>query len=793
MRQVRSDKSSLKLYNEKRNFRKTKEPIGLVPKRAKNRARVFVIQEHHARRLHYDVRLEFNGVLLSWAVPKGPSMVPGEKRLAVQTEDHPLAYKDFEGVIPAGEYGGGHMTIWDSGTWVPSGDIQKQIDKGHLEFELKGERVSGRFHLIRTRSAKGPKSSWLLIKRTDSETAKTSSVKKRKSDVDPLPKFKEPQLATLVRTPPEGEEWIHEIKFDGYRAIAAIDSGKVTVRTRRGHDWTDKFSSVANALKKVRAKSALIDGEIVAIDPQGKTDFQRLQNSLKSGEKAQLVYYAFDLLYLNGEDLTDRPLLQRKKLLQQLVDQAKVETFRFSQHFENAGKDILAASCNLNLEGIISKKVESPYSPGRSGSWVKSKCTKGQEFVIGGFTPPKGSRSGFGALLLGAYEDGKFRYFGKVGTGFTDASIKELHAKLKKLVQKKNPFEVAAPNEKVTWVKPNLVANIEFGELTGDKILRHPSFKGLREDKSGRSVVLEKEKLVGKKKSTSASSDFSLTHPEKILFPKVKVTKLQVAEFYDAIQEWMLPLLVDRPLSLNRCPSGVKGQCFFQKHKGKGDPDELHSKIIYSDFKEANEEILYIDSSEGLISLVQMGAFEIHQWGSHRSDIDHADHIVFDLDPDPNVKWPVVRDAAFELRDLLEQLELKSFVKVTGGKGVHVQVPIDPIYDWDQIKGFSKTVVTHLSTKYPNRFLHQMSKAKRKGKIFLDYLRNGYGATAVAPFSVRAKPNASVALTLSWQELKKVKSPDMYSIDLAQKVLKARKVDPWEGYLEMKQKIAIFN
>ena len=784
MRSARSEsRGSLKLYNQKRNFLKTKEPKGLVPIKTKQKKFVFVIQEHHARRLHYDVRLELDGVLKCWAVPKGPSMVPGEKRLAVQTEDHPLAYKDFEGVIPTGEYGAGHMTIWDSGTWIPSKDIHKEIDKGHIEFELKGKRVSGKFYLIRTKGTKGPKSTWLLIKRNDEAVAR-SQVKKRKTDIDPLPKFKEPQLASLILKPPVGDEWIHEIKFDGYRAIATLNSGDVIVRTRRGHNWTDQFSVVASALKKVRAKSAVIDGEIVAMDETGKIDFQKLQNALKTGEKAQLIYYAFDLLYLNGEDITDRPLLQRKKLLKQLIDQANVDTIRFSQHFDNPGKDILAASCKLNLEGIISKKTDSPYSPGRSGSWLKSKCTKGQEFVIGGFTPPKGSRSGFGALLLGAFENEKFRYFGKVGTGFTGASIAELHSKLKKIVQKNSPFDVASPAEKgVTWVKPTLIANIEYGELTKDKILRHPSFKGLREDKLSKSVKIDS--------TDSSATEFPLTHPEKILFPKHKITKLRVAEFYDSIQSWMLPLMVDRPLSLNRCPNGVKGQCFFQKHKGKGDPDELHSKVVYSGYKEENEEILYIDSVNGLISLVQMGAFEVHQWGSLRSDIDHADHIVFDLDPDPGVKWPIVRDAAFELRELLMQLELESFVKVTGGKGLHVQVPVDPIYDWDQIKGFSKTVAQHLSTKYPNRFLHQMSKSKRKGKIFLDYLRNGYGATAVSPFSVRANVNASVAMTVSWEDLKKVKSPDMYSIDLAQKILKRRKVDPWDGYLEMKQKIAI--
>lgn len=828
--------SSLKLYNKKRNFRKTKEPKGVIPKRAKGHACEFVIQEHHARRLHYDFRLEVNGVLKSWAVPKGPSLNPKDKRLAVQTEDHPLAYKDFEGVIPAGEYGGGHMTIWDKGTWIPPEDVEQQIEKGRLEFELKGEKVTGKWLLVRTKGGKGPKSSWLLIKRNDessithgngnmtTETGQTvesfsrARIKQRKGNNDPMPKLAEPQLATLVEQPPESEEWVHEIKFDGYRAITTIENGKVTIRTRRGHDWTDKFASIANALKKVRVKTAIIDGEIVAVDPSGKTDFQRLQNTLKSGEKAQLIYYAFDLLYLNGEDLTDRPLVQRKELLRQMINQAQVDSFRFSQHFEKSGKDMLAASCKMKLEGIISKRADSPYSPGRSSSWLKIKCIQGQEFVIGGFTPPKGSRSGFGALLLGAYEDGKFRYVGKVGTGFTGASLAELHAKLKKIVAKTTPFEVASPREKgVTWVKPKLVANVQFTEFTGDRILRHPSFQGLREDKQPEAVVIEKEKPIelveapadSKSKSTKKYSkakpaktkfvfnpggvlkDFPLTNPNKILFPKPKITKREVAAFYDEIQEWMLPLVANRPLALKRCPSGVAAQCFFQKHKSKGDPDELHSKMIFSDYKKENEEIIWIDSPEGLVSLVQMGAFEIHHWGSHKNDIDHPDQIVFDLDPDPGVKWPIVRDAAFEIRELLEQLELESFVKVTGGKGVHVQVPIDPIYDWDQIKSFSKTVVSHLSNKYPKRFLHQMSKSKRKGKIFLDYLRNGYGATSVVPFAVRAKANAPVALTMSWEDLKKVAAPDMYSIDEALKVLKKRKVDPWDGYLEMRQKIGI--
>lgn len=812
---------SLKVYNQKRNFRKTKEPKGKIERRAKVHANEFVIQEHHARRLHYDFRLELNGVLKSWAVPKGPSLDPKDRRLAVQTEDHPLKYKDFEGVIPAGEYGGGHMTIWDHGTWIPPVDVEKQMAKGHLEFELKGEKVSGRWRLIRIKGDEGPKSTWLLIKRHDDSALEApklsrSRIKQRKGNNDPMPKIQEPQLATLVQQAPEGEEWVHEIKFDGYRAITHIENGKVKVRTRRGNDWTDKFSAIANPLKKLRVKSAIIDGEIVAVDDDGKTNFQLLQNTLKSGERANLIYYAFDLLYLNGEDLTDRPLVQRKELLKQVISHAKIPNIKLSQHFERSGKEMLQASCKMNLEGIISKKADAPYSSGRSSSWLKVKCTKGQEFIIGGFTAPKGSRSGFGALLLGAYENGKLRYVGKVGTGFTDASLRELHSKLKKVLAKKSPFEVAVPKEKgITWVKPELVANVNFGEFTSDKILRHPSFQGLREDKKPDSVIIEKEKSlkvlsgskvksekrpskkskVAKQKVSFGSvlKDFPLTNPKKLLFPKFKITKHDVAEFYDEIQEWMLPLIANRPLALKRCPNGVAGQCFFQKHKSKGDPRELHSKMVFSDYKKENEEIIYVDSPEGLISLVQMGAFEIHHWGSNRNDIDHADQIVFDLDPDPGVKWPDVRDAAFELKELLEQLEFETFVKVTGGKGVHVQVPIDPLYDWDQIKSFSKTVVDHLANKYPKRFLTQMSKSKRKGKIFLDYLRNGYGATSVVPFAVRAKPNAPVALTLSWEDLKKVKSPDMFSIEEALKILKKRKVDPWDGYLELKQKIGILN
>lgn len=793
-------KDLLKEYNRKRDFKITKEPSGKKKVAAKKSKKLsFVIQEHHARRLHYDFRLEWEGVLKSWAVPKGPSLDPGDKRLAVQTEDHPLDYGKFHGTIPEGEYGAGEVFIWDKGTWEPIGDPEAGLKKGHLEFHLKGYRLQGKWMLIRTHyKGNEDKKNWLLIKRTDEEQATEDKSSKKKASrtvkkktrglSDPWPDFIAPQLPRLVTSVPAETSWIHEMKFDGYRMQAHIKNGIAHLYTRNALDWSNSFPHILEGLGRLGCENAILDGEIVALDEEGRTHFQRLQNSLKFKNDKGLRYYAFDLMYLNGEDLRSRPLLERKELLKELLKNAP-EHIIYSDHFLEKGEEFYQLSCEHHLEGIVSKLADSPYRSGRNDLWAKTKCTLRQEFVIGGWTDAQGGRTGFGALILGVYEEGKLRYAGRVGTGFDHQTLRDIRKTLSALEIDESPFEVNSPKGKsLHWVKPIKVCEVSFAQWTDEGILRTPVFMGLREDKPAKDIGMEKAKSQ-KKTNNKKTVMAAISSPEKILFKKEKVTKLQVHEFYQAIAPHMLPYLADRPLSLVRCPEGSEGTCFYQKHISGKVPESFTTFPIKEN--KGTEIYLSINSAQGLRDLVQLNAFEIHAWNCHYESVMNPDQIVMDFDPGPGVPWKEVVSAAFELKEMLDDLGLKSFVKLTGGKGLHVHIPIAPLYDWDQIKTFTQTLALQMVSGNPKKYVATMLKKIRKGKIFVDYLRNGYGATAVVPYSLRAKPLSAVALPLDWKELPRLKGPQEYTLEKALKKIKSRKVDPWKGMLKLKQKISI--
>ncbi|MEA9356719.1 DNA ligase D [Bacteriovorax sp. PP10] len=822
---------SLKEYKEKRDFHKTKEPAGKAIKH--KGAKMFVVQKHHASHLHYDFRLELDGVLKSWAVPKGPSLNPKDKRLAVEVEDHPIDYATFEGEIPKGEYGGGHVIVWDKGEWIPPKNVDEQLKKGHLEFELHGEKLGGAWLLLRTRIPGAKKNNWLLIKRDDEnasakditkedksvlsgvsmeeleaemenprpvkKTAKKSALKikpQKKTKFLTFKDLKGPELAMLSETPPVGEEWIHEIKYDGYRTLCFKNKKETKLLTRSGLDWSNKYLEIQKECAEIAAESIIFDGEIVWLDEKGRSRFEGLQNSLEAHDSSELVYYVFDLLYLNGFDTRNLPLKDRKKLLREVLEQSDSEKILFSEHWDESGKSVFESACESHLEGIVSKNGESHYHSGRNKNWIKIKCTNIQEFIIGGYTMQENNIS-LGALLMGAYnKKGKLQYIGKVGTGFDAKTSKSLVSKLKKIKSKESPFDEKSPASKASiWVNPILVGNIEFGAWTGDKILRHAAFKGLREDKKAKEVYLEEVKI--KKESVkeitkeSKSEEVKLSHPDKIIYPGDKITKQDLSNYYTSINKWILPLVKDRPLALLRCPNGEGKECFFQKHIETDDMGILGKKVE-SKLKNKKEEIVYIDSQMGLQELVQLGTLEIHSRGCRVDEIDYPNQIVFDFDPDEGVKFEKVKEAAFALKEILERLKLKSFIKVSGGKGLHVHVPIAPKYDWEQIKSFSKSICDQMEREHPEKFTTNMSKSKRKGKIFLDYLRNGYGASAIVPYSVRAREHAPVALPITWAEAKKLKNANSYTLKSVPKLLNNRK-DPWAGYNKLSQKIKILD
>lgn len=839
---------SLEKYRKMRDFSKTREPSG------EDRARAghsYVVQKHDASHLHYDFRLELGGVLLSWAVPKGPSLDPTQKRLAVQTEDHPIAYGGFEGTIPEGAYGAGTVMLWDRGTWRPEGDAQQAYEKGHLTFELRGEKLTGRWHLVRTQRGGNKQKTWLLFKAQDEAAQrsgagpslaadssvltgrdmaaiadgeakprvraarvakKASSAKPRTSkkrglatsagDIPgalraPIPSEIEPELALLVGETPTGDDFIHEVKFDGYRVLARIDAGRVTLLTRNGEDWTGRMPSLAAALAQLSVERAVLDGEFVALDEKGASDFQLLQNSFSGKSKAPLAYYAFDLLYLNGYDLRPVALLERKARLKALFEQLpKSESLlRYSDHRQGDGAAFFAAAAKLGLEGVVSKRANSSYRPGRGKDWQKSKSSARQEFVIVGFTDPGGGRAHLGALLLGVHRDRKIVYSGRVGTGFNEKSLRDLHARLQPLEIAKPELENAprgADTRGVHWVTPKLVAEVAYTGVTHDGLLRHPTFKGLREDKPAQAVVQEVPASAARNRGRVPSADppraaTTLSNPDKVLYPELGLTKRELAEYYELVNELMLPHVVDRPLTLLRCPEGRSKQCFFQKHPGESLAVGLQRVQVPS--SDGESEYAAVADERGLTALVQMGVLEVHIWGAKTPNAEHPDQLVFDLDPDPELGFKDVIRAAHDTRALLEELGLKSWLKTTGGKGLHVTVPIIPRADWDEAKDFCRAVAEELTRRDPERYLATMSKAKRRGKIFIDYLRNGRGATFIAPYSPRAREGAGIAMPVEWDDLSARFKPQSFTIRSAAKHLAKRKADPFSGLLEARQKL----
>lgn len=849
---------ALEVYRKKRDFKKTPEPAGRPARKsgARKKGNSFVIQKHAARRLHYDFRLEMDGVLKSWAVTRGPSLVPSDKRLAVHVEDHPLEYGGFEGTIPRGEYGGGTVILWDRGIWSPLNDAHKGYAKGHLEFELEGEKLRGRWHLVRMPKRRGEKrENWLLIK-SDDEAARTASdpdileerpesvktgrmvedvagekpgwssktgkIDKRRTRkvakkttpakhleatkgerVDQpaqmdaakikgakkaaMPSFVEPSLATLVTKPPAGRNWVHEIKYDGYRLQARLEAGRVKLLTRTGLDWSKKFGKeIIGAIQAIPVGRALIDGELVVEATSGVSDFSALQADLSEGRSDRIVFYAFDLLHLDDHDLRRATLIDRKQALRGILAGVG-DPLRFSEHFEEDGDVILRHACRLSLEGLISKLGDAPYHSGRNKSWLKSKCSERQEFVVGGYVPSTVSRRAIGSLLMGVYDKGKLRYVGRVGTGYTATVAEDLMKRLERLRTEKSPFAGPLPPEdarKVRFARPELVVEIEVRGWTADSILRHASFRGLREDKGASEVVKEtKAKARGKAAAQpkTATRSYKLTHPDRLYWPEDGVTKEGLADYYADVWRYMGPLVVGRPLALLRCPEGIVKQCFFQKHAWKGMNKAI--KLVI-DPEHKDEPLVSIHDFEGLIGLVQGATLEIHPWGAKTRDLERPDYITMDLDPGEGVVWKSMIEAAQEVRQRLEQAGLKAFLKTSGGKGLHVVAPLKPKAEWPAVKDFTKSIAEAMAADSPGKYVATITKSKRRGKILIDYLRNGRNNTAVAAYSSRARKGAAVSMPLHWNELSADIRADHFTVMNAPTRLNGLKSNPWADFFK---------
>ncbi len=842
-------------YTRKRNFDITSEPAESKRKgkgKSQPGALGFVIQKHDARNLHYDFRLELDGTLKSWAVPKGPSLDPTQKRLAVHVEDHPLDYADFEGSIPQGQYGGGDVIVWDRGVWQPHGDPQKTYEDGKLKFTLVGEKLSGDWALVRTRlKGSGSKEQWLLIKEKDdiarpaaeyditheqpqsvisgahvgkhrstpkksaasaasgkaraatpaaSKAAKAAAKPTRRKAKSAFPDTLSPQLATLVDAPPAGD-WLYEIKFDGYRMLTRIQGDDVRLFTRNGHDWTERLPELVKALKGMKLRDSWFDGEVVVLDERGLPDFQGLQNAFDAGNSKDILYYLFDMPFLSAEDLREVPLEQRRDALQQVLDAQKSRLLRYSDAFQAGHQDIVASAAAMGLEGVIGKRAGSAYVSKRNADWIKLKCRLRQEFVVVGYTAPQGSRSAFGALLLAvnAGEDGLV-YSGRVGTGFTEVSLEQLHKQLKKLQCKDSPLArklTASQARGVQWVKPQLVCEAEFAQWTREGIVRQAAFVGLRSDKPAKDVVREDAQPAkaasqapaataapkARKKAAQGKVDVAgtgISHPDRVIDSKTGTRKIELAQFYQSIADWILPYLNKRPVALLRCPEGIDGEQFFQKHA-----EHLaipHIRQLDRALDPGHAALMEIDSVSALVGAAQMGAIELHTWGATRDRIETPDHFVLDLDPDPALPWRSMIEATQMVLAVLEELGLEAFLKTSGGKGMHIIVPLARHADWDTVKAFAKAIAEFASRQLPERFTATMGPKNRVGKIFIDYLRNSRGGSTVTAYSVRARPGLPVSVPIALDELAGLKSSAQWDITNLEQRLKRLKDDPWAGY-----------
>jgi bifunctional non-homologous end joining protein LigD len=854
----------LSTYRKKRDFEKTAEPSGEAKVAASKRRR-FVIQKHAATRLHYDLRLEFDGVFKSWAVTRGPSLDPHDKRLAVEVEDHPLDYGDFEGTIPKGEYGGGTVMIWDRGYW-DSDDAERGYKKGDLKFTLEGDKLHGSWVLVRMRNRDGEKrTNWLLIKHRDAfaredeandildEDRSAASgramaeiaagkgrapkpfmtAKTRRMNADAvwhsnrgiaadaragkvvasatvkaveakklaaIPDFVAPQLCTAVEKPPSGTAWCHEIKFDGYRVQLRVEDGDVSLKTRKGLDWTDKFPAIA---KEARAlPNVLIDGEIVALDHNGTPNFSSLQAAISDAKTDNLIFFAFDLLFADGLDLRRLPLSERKARLKALLDARKgrAKNIRYVEHFEADGEAVMESAQKLSLEGIVSKKLAAPYHSGRTESWTKAKVRAGQEVVIGGWKTTSGK---FRSLMAGVQRGDHLAFVGIVGTGFGQDTVRRIMPALKANASDKSPFggkDAPQKTRDVHWLEPKLVAEIEFAGWTADGNIRQAAFKGLRQDKSAHEITAEKPAMISVAQPAAAKAAVKpaepasvksnevmgvvISNPDKALWPDAgdgtKVTKLDLAHYFEAVGEWMIGHLKGRPCSIVRAPDGIKGQQFFQRHGMQGTSKLLALVKVSGDRKP----YLQIDRVEGLAAVAQAGGLELHPWNCAPDDYETPGRLVFDLDPAPDVAFTDVVEAAKTMRQHLSELGMNSFCKTTGGKGLHVVVPLlsgakDKV-TWKEAKAFAQGVCQLMASENPQNYLLNMSKQKRTGKIFLDYLRNDRMSTAVAVLSPRAREGATVSMPLTWAQVKGDLDPKRFTVRTVPGLL--AKTKAWQDY-----------
>ncbi|WP_218508578.1 DNA ligase D [Variovorax sp. dw_308] len=807
---------SLKLYRAKRNFAVTPEPAEGGTTRGGSLA--FVIQKHWASRLHYDFRLELDGTMKSWAVPKGPSYDPHDKRMAVQVEDHPVAYNQFEGVIPEGQYGAGKVVIWDEGTWTPLEDAHEGYRDGMLKFELHGHKMHGRWALIRIKGRGEKQVPWLLIKEKDafvrpaaefslvdempdsvvplrSRAASTARAPARKSRGKPsadipgdipgekaaLPLKLQPQLAALVdNVPANAAEWSYELKFDGYRLLARVEGKAVQLFTRNGHDWTHKLAHLVGAIQALKLDSGWLDGEIVVLDDKGVPDFQALQNAFDSSRTAGIVYYLFDAPFLNGRDLRKEPLETRRTILHELLARPPA-ALRFSESFDARPQDLLASACRMGLEGLIGKRRDAPYVMRRADTWIKLKCARRQEFVIAGYTDPQGTRSGFGSLLLAVHDEhGKLNYAGNVGTGFDEKTLLGLKKRLDALAARKSPLSGPTELDRTAhWVEPSLLAEVSFGEWTRTGRIRHAVFHGLRADKPAKAIVRERPKEAPSMAARPLGPSMpKVTHPERVIDASTGLTKLDLVRFYGLVAPLLLVHLKARPVSLVRAPAGVQGELFFQKHLEGRMPGV---KPLDQALDPAHPAYLEVPNAQAVLSAAQMNVVEFHTWNAVKSAIDKPDRMTFDLDPGEGVTWKSMQKAAHLVRVLLKELGLVSFVKTSGGKGLHVVVPLKKQHDWETVKSFSQAIVQHLARTIPQLFVARSGPKNRVGKIFPDYLRNGFGATTAAAWSARARPGLGVSIPLTWDEVDEVRGGAQWSIANVHERLD-RGNDPWKGY-----------
>ncbi len=864
--------TQLERYRSMRDFAVTAEPAGKAKETSLDQL-PFCIQKHAASHLHYDFRLGWNGVLKSWACAKGPSYVVGDKRLAVEVEDHPIEYGGFEGIIPAGQYGGGTVMLWDQGTWAPQPgheDVEAGLRDGELKFTMSGSKMHGKWALIRMggKFARGPKPNWLLIKEHDeferaaadpavTEAESTSVVTGRSLEEiaksedhvwnsketnkgpqawyrqdakgidvalpDGLPEelqpsFLKPQLAQETESPPAGDTWIHELKLDGYRMQARKEGTKVQMLTRSGLDWTDRVKHVAAEVARLAVENVTLDGEVVVLSENGTTNFADLQASFQEGARNPLTYFCFDLLHVNGHSTRDLPLLDRKKLLEQLLSDANKETLLMSEHLVGNGEAMYHKACELHAEGIVSKKATAPYTAGRSSAWQKAKCLHEQEFVIGGYTLPgkgKAGGPGLGALLLGYYDDEKrLIYAGRTGTGFTQKFATTLRKRLETAEINTSPFlnPSAEARKGAIWVRPSTVAQVRFATWTADDQVRQAAFLGLREDKPASEVrremaaptpksnegkqhtLAEEDPAASKKKVATSSRSLEkapvrLTHPDKVLDPTSKLTKQQLADFYWAVAPRMLPHIAGRALSLVRLPNGVGQASFYQKNVTTTLPPGFESVPVPDKKTGEMHQYVSLSTTQAIAAMAQMSVLEVHPWGSLAADLERPDRLVIDLDPDESLSWQVLTGAAEDVRKRLKTLGLESFLKTTGGKGLHVVIPIEPDMAYPEIKQWCHGFALSMERANPRLYLTNMSKAARPGKIYLDYLRNERGATAVAPYSPRARAGVGVAVPIAWSELKLPKRPDFRIENFAEWQPRLKK-DPWEKMLTLSQAIS---